>query len=50
MAPVPDKMIPSIEDAFVADRVIFWARFTNFTKYAAIALAVLLVGMYLFLA
>ena len=50
MAPLPDNMVPSIEDAFVSDRVTFWTRFTSFAKYAVIAIAVLLVLMYLFLA
>ncbi len=49
MAPLPDNLAPNIEDAFTADRVIFWTRFTSFSKFAVIALVVLLMAMYLFL-
>ena len=41
---------PSIEDAFLADRAMFWTRFTGFTKGAVIAVVVLLLGMLVFLA
>lgn len=41
---------PSVEDSFIADRAMFWNRFTGFTKGAVIALAILLVLMWLFLA
>ena len=30
---------PTTEDAFVADRAVFWGRFTSFTKFATIAVA-----------
>ena len=49
MAPLPPDMVPSIQDAFTADRVMFWQRFTVFGKGAVIALAVLLVLMAIFL-
>jgi hypothetical protein len=35
--------------AFVADRQIFWNRFTSFTLGAVIVMVVLLVAMWLFL-
>lgn len=41
---------PSLEEAFVADRMTFWNRFTQFTTYSVIAMVVLLIGMYVFLA
>ena len=50
MAPLPDNMVPKIEDAFLADRTMFWTSFTSFTKFAIIAVVLLLVGMWLFLA
>lgn len=50
MAPLPDNMLPSIEDAFIADRVTFWASFTSFAKYSVAAIVVLLILMWLFLA
>ena len=39
----------SIEETFHADRAMFWHRFTGFTKYAVIAVVVLLIAMWLFL-
>jgi hypothetical protein len=36
--------------AFIADRQIFWHRFTNFTTGAVIAIVILLVLMWLFIA
>lgn len=36
--------------AFVADRQIFWHRFTNFTTGAVVVVVILLVAMWLFLA
>lgn len=41
---------PSLEEAFVADRMTFWNRFTRFTTYSVIALVVLLIGMWIFIA
>ncbi len=40
---------PNIDEAFVADRVMFWSRFTTFTTGAVIAVVVLLVLMAVFL-
>lgn len=40
---------PSVEESFVADRAMFWNRFTGFTKWAVIVLVVLLAGMWVFL-
>ena len=40
----------NIDDAFVADRQTFWSRFTTFTMGAVIAIAVLLVGLLIFVA
>lgn len=36
------------DEAFVADRQIFWSRFTTFTTGAVVAVTVLLVGLYVF--
>lgn len=41
---------PSLEEAFVADRMTFWNRFTQFTTYSVIVMVVLLIGMYIFIA
>ena len=35
-----------IDETFIADRQIFWSRFTNFTTGAVVAVAVLLIGLY----
>jgi hypothetical protein len=40
---------PVIEEAFFADRMAFWGRFTRFITGGGIAIAVLLVLMALFL-
>ena len=37
-----------IDEAFVADRQIFWSRFTTFTTSAVVAVTVLLIGLYVF--
>ena len=37
-----------IDEAFVADRQIFWSRFTTFTTGAVAAVAVVLAGLYFF--
>lgn len=37
-----------IDEAFVADRQIFWSRFTTFTTGAVVAVTVLLIGLYVF--
>lgn len=41
---------PNLEEAFVADRMTFWNRFTQFTTYSVIAMVVLLIGMWIFIA
>ena len=41
-----NQTTPPIEETFVADRAMFWNSFTGFAKWAAIAIAVLLVGIY----
>ena len=41
---------PNIDEAFVADRQMFWSRFTSFTTGAVIAIVVLLIAMAVFLA
>ncbi len=38
-----------ITQSFFVDRQAFWGRFTSFTTYAAGAVVLLLVGMWLFL-
>lgn len=40
---------PPADDTFVADRQIFWSRFTTFTTGAVVAVVVLLLGMLIFL-
>lgn len=41
---------PSLEEAFVADRMTFWNRFTRFTTFSVVAVVVLLIGMWIFIA
>ncbi len=41
---------PSIDEAFVADRQIFWNRFTTFTTGSVLVVVVLLLAMWIFLA
>jgi len=38
-----------IDEAFLADRNMFWSRFTTFTTGAVIAVVALLIGMAIFL-
>jgi hypothetical protein len=45
----PQHSGPNTPEAFIADREVFWARFTRFIVYAVIALVILLVGMAIFL-
>jgi hypothetical protein len=40
---------PAIDEAFVADRLAFWARFTRFVTFGAIGIAVLLILLAFFL-
>ena len=49
MALTPQNPGPSIEEAFTADRHIFWSRFTSFTKGSVIGIVVLLLAMLVFL-
>jgi hypothetical protein len=42
--------MPDINETFIADRQMFWSRFTTFTMGAVIAVAVLLVGLLIFVA
>ena len=50
MAQTPQpRTTPSAEEAFIADRAMFWQRFTTFTKGAVIAIVLLLLGMWIFL-
>lgn len=39
---------PDIDEAFVADRQIFWSRFTTFTTGAVVVVAVVLLGLLIF--
>ncbi len=38
----------NIDETFVADRQIFWSRFTTVTSGAVAAVAVVLIGLYVF--
>ena len=38
----------NIDEAFIADRQIFWSRFTTFTTGAVAVVAVVLIALYLF--
>lgn len=48
--PIQTQPSPPIEEAFVADRFAFWNRFTGFTKWGTVAVVVLLILMWIFLA
>ena len=37
-----------IDETFIADRQIFWSRFTTFTTGAVVAVTVLLIALYVF--
>ena len=53
MAIVPQQETstgPDIAEAFIADRQMFWHRFTNFTMGAVVAVVILLIGMWVFIA
>lgn len=41
---------PTTPEAFIADRQIFWARFTHFIVYSAVAAALVLIGLAVFVA
>jgi hypothetical protein len=42
--------VDPITQSFIVDRQAFWGRFTSFTTGAAIAVAALLIGLWLFVA
>ncbi len=46
--PEPNQSTPmsKIDETFIADRQIFWSRFTTFTTGAVVAVTVLLIGLY----
>jgi uncharacterized integral membrane protein len=48
MASTPITPATALDQAFVADRQQFWNRFTAFSKWAVIAVIVLLVLLYIF--
>lgn len=49
-APVSTEVTETgIDAAFVADRQMFWSRFTSFTTWAVIAVVLLLIAMAIFL-
>ena len=37
-----------IDEQFVADRQIFWSRFTTFTTGAVVVVALVVIGLYVF--
>ena len=41
---------PDIAEAFIADRMMFWKRFGSFIVYAVIAVVIIVVGLWLFVA
>lgn len=45
----PQPSGPNTPEAFIADREIFWTRFTRFIVLAAGVIALVLVGMAIFL-
>ena len=53
MAQVPTQESsagPDIAEAFVADRIMFWKRFGSFIIFAVIAVVIIVVGLWLFVA
>jgi hypothetical protein len=46
---IPHPSGPTTPEAFIADRVVFWTRFTHAIIFAVIAVAALLIGMAIFL-
>lgn len=48
--PPQNSPAPSVEDSFVADRAMFWHRFTGLTKGAVIAVTLLLLALWIFIA
>ena len=45
----PQPSGPNTVEAFIADRQVFWTRFTRAIVYAVIAVVILLIGMAIFL-
>ena len=45
----PHQSGPNSPEAFIADREIFWGRFTRFIIMAVIVVAIVLIGMAIFL-
>lgn len=45
----PQPSGPNTPEAFIADREIFWGRFTRFIVFAVAGVAVVLIGMAIFL-
>lgn len=50
MAMTPQPEGSNLDQAFTADRAMFWGRFTNFVKYGTIAMVVLLLLLWVFIA
>ncbi len=50
MAMTPQTEGSNLDQAFVADRAIFWQRFTGFVKFGTIGIVLLLIGLVLFVA
>ncbi len=52
--PEPNQSTPqntptsNIDEAFVADRQIFWSRFTNFATGATAVVVLVVIGLYVF--
>lgn len=42
--------VDPITQSFIVDRQAFWGRFTSFSTGAAVAIVVLLIGLWLFVA
>ena len=49
MATIPQTTGSSAEDSFVADRAMFWTRFTGLIKFAVAAVVILLLAMWIFI-
>ena len=41
---------PDIAEAFIADRVMFWNRFGSFIIFGVVAVIILVIGLWLFVA
>ena len=49
MATIPQPEGSNLDQAFVADRAMFWHRFTNFVKYGCVAMILLLLFLLVFI-